>query len=68
MAPLLPIAVCDPVLNAESVLLARECDTDEDLDPDAGGWKNESGSLRIRNGTCNGRLVSPGFRTESNRA
>lgn len=47
------VVVPDP--NAESTEFSRVCDTDGDFDPVDGGLKNESGKLRIRNGTCSGR-------------
>lgn len=56
--PLLPfgeqmVVVPDP--NAESTEFSRVCETDGDFDPVDGGLKNESGRLRIRNGTWSGR-------------
>lgn len=58
LPPLLPfgeqmVVVPDP--NAESTEFSRVCDTDGDFDPVDGGLKNESGKLRMRNGTCSGR-------------
>lgn len=56
--------------NAESALFSRLCEielTEPDLEPLEGGLKNESGNLRIRNGTCSGRCEL-GLSTESNSA
>lgn len=53
---------------AESPESSRECDTSGDLDPIDGGLKNESGNLRIRNGTCRRLCELPGSSTLSNNA
>lgn len=57
-----------PEPNAESVEFSRECETDGDREPVDGGLKNESGNLRIRNGTANGCFESDGLSTLSNNA